>query len=123
MCFLLMNRRPPRSTRTDTLFPYTTLFRSEARRVAEPGMARPREAVDTAVLAAAVGVDGAVEGNVRRGIAGEDAAGRVPDHLGRRRRRQAGRFAEAVAAGAGAVGTPAVVDGDPGEGQIGRAPV
>src|SRR3546814_16214875 len=28
-CFLfLMIRRPPRSTRTDTLFPYTTLFRS-----------------------------------------------------------------------------------------------
>src|SRR3546814_20275768 len=26
-----MIRRPPRSTRTDTLFPYTTLFRSEAR--------------------------------------------------------------------------------------------
>src|SRR3546814_6530158 len=25
-----MIRRPPRSTRTDTLFPYTTLFRSEA---------------------------------------------------------------------------------------------
>src|SRR3546814_5304607 len=29
MCFFfLMIRRPPRSTRTDTLFPYTTLFRS-----------------------------------------------------------------------------------------------
>src|SRR3546814_17326212 len=29
MCFFfLMRRRPPRSTRTDTLFPYTTLFRS-----------------------------------------------------------------------------------------------
>src|SRR3546814_18779879 len=28
--FLLMIRRPPRSTRTDTLFPYTTLFRSAA---------------------------------------------------------------------------------------------
>src|SRR3546814_17843421 len=28
--FFLMIRRPPRSTRTDTLFPYTTLFRSEA---------------------------------------------------------------------------------------------
>src|SRR3546814_7593397 len=28
--FLLMIRRPPRSTRTDTLFPYTTLFRSRA---------------------------------------------------------------------------------------------
>src|SRR3546814_13366858 len=29
--FFLMIRRPPRSTRTDTLFPYTTLFRSEDR--------------------------------------------------------------------------------------------
>src|SRR3546814_2621014 len=28
-----MIRRPPRSTRTDTLFPYTTLFRSGAQRV------------------------------------------------------------------------------------------
>src|SRR3546814_8058828 len=28
MCFFLSMRRPPRSTRTDTLFPYTTLFRS-----------------------------------------------------------------------------------------------
>src|SRR3546814_16118588 len=28
MFFCLMIRRPPRSTRTDTLFPYTTLFRS-----------------------------------------------------------------------------------------------
>src|SRR3546814_10288534 len=29
--FFLMIRRPPRSTRTDTLFPYTTLFRSNNR--------------------------------------------------------------------------------------------
>src|SRR3546814_11504136 len=29
--FFLMIRRPPRSTRTDTLFPYTTLFRSMIR--------------------------------------------------------------------------------------------
>src|SRR3546814_7475797 len=28
MVFFLLIRRPPRSTRTDTLFPYTTLFRS-----------------------------------------------------------------------------------------------
>src|SRR3546814_17148717 len=28
LVFLLMIRRPPRSTRTDTLLPYTTLFRS-----------------------------------------------------------------------------------------------
>src|SRR3546814_4607962 len=41
--FLLMIRRPPRSTRTDTLFPYTTLFRSGAapRRRRAPGQARP----------------------------------------------------------------------------------
>src|SRR3546814_20806855 len=31
MFFFLMIRRPPRSTRTDTLFPYTTLFRSSVR--------------------------------------------------------------------------------------------
>src|SRR3546814_1491640 len=29
LCFFLMIRRPPRSTRTGTLFPYTTLFRSD----------------------------------------------------------------------------------------------
>src|SRR3546814_9528637 len=34
--FFLMIRRPPRSTRTDTLFPYTTLFRS-------PGQAQGRD--------------------------------------------------------------------------------
>src|SRR3546814_6618486 len=31
-----MIRRPPRSTRTDTLFPYTTLFRSPPRRTRPP---------------------------------------------------------------------------------------
>src|SRR3546814_1344343 len=30
-----MIRRPPRSTRTDTLFPYTTLFRSPAGRLSQ----------------------------------------------------------------------------------------
>src|SRR3546814_16517797 len=34
MFFFLMIRRPPRSTRTDTLFPYTTLFRSSGNRSA-----------------------------------------------------------------------------------------
>src|SRR3546814_20861115 len=34
--FFVMRRRPPRSTRTDTLFPYTTLFRSD--REEEPGV-------------------------------------------------------------------------------------
>src|SRR3546814_19000501 len=38
--FFLMIRRPPRSTRTDTLFPYTTRFRSTVRQCIggkEPG--------------------------------------------------------------------------------------
>src|SRR3546814_1983862 len=34
--FFLMIRRPPRSTRTDTLFPYTTLFRSLRRHSSLP---------------------------------------------------------------------------------------
>src|SRR3546814_269711 len=40
MIFFLMKRRPPISTRTDTLFPYTTLFRSKVRPVAEAVPAR-----------------------------------------------------------------------------------
>src|SRR3546814_9527355 len=43
-----MIRRPPRSTRTDTLFPYTTLFRSSAacprRAPAAWGASRSRDA-------------------------------------------------------------------------------
>src|SRR3546814_20413817 len=35
--FFLMIRRPPRSTRTDTLFPYTTLFRSVTQRAGAEG--------------------------------------------------------------------------------------
>src|SRR3546814_9716783 len=35
-----MLRRPPRSTRTDTLFPYTTLFRSVGRRHRRSGSGR-----------------------------------------------------------------------------------
>src|SRR3546814_16499919 len=53
--FFLMIRRPPRSTRTDTLFPYTTLFRSNVReelaqlpgpvlRPSRPGQAAPPDA-------------------------------------------------------------------------------
>src|SRR3546814_14556212 len=38
--FFLRIRRPPRSTRTDTLFPYTTLFRSDS--IALPASLRLR---------------------------------------------------------------------------------
>src|SRR3546814_19544770 len=37
-----MIRRPPRSTRTDTLFPYTTLFRSARVHVTPPYFSFPR---------------------------------------------------------------------------------
>src|SRR3546814_5036739 len=40
--FFLMIRRPPRSTRTDTLFPYTTLFRSLTQNVLLPPLLRRR---------------------------------------------------------------------------------
>src|SRR3546814_10588804 len=39
--FFLMIRRPPRSTRTDTLFPYTTLFRSALPRYRRSHRPRP----------------------------------------------------------------------------------
>src|SRR3546814_5439498 len=46
--FFLMIRRPPRSTRTDTLFPYTTLFRSplDAHGYADIGLLERRRIVD-----------------------------------------------------------------------------
>src|SRR3546814_18326870 len=50
--FFLMVRRPPRSTRTDTLFPYTTLFRSLARAAAD------RERRQQVVVGPAAGLGG-----------------------------------------------------------------
>src|SRR3546814_7198480 len=45
--FFLMIRRPPRSKRTDTLFPYTTLFRSPfARGGADGAVERPARTID-----------------------------------------------------------------------------
>src|SRR3546814_179355 len=48
--FFLMIRRPPRSTRTDTLFPYTTLFRSAC-------------ALERAGVNLAIGTDGCASNN------------------------------------------------------------
>src|SRR3546814_16507092 len=63
--FFLMLRRPPRSTRTDTLFPYTTLFRS-----AGPFDRRQRhlrrDAATAPGTAAGAGVHGVPRGEVRR---------------------------------------------------------
>src|SRR3546814_19545694 len=49
-----MIRRPPRSTRTDTLCPYTTLFRSRRRDLAEQWLARQGREPDSARRAALV---------------------------------------------------------------------
>src|SRR3546814_12892063 len=51
MLFFLMIRRPPRSTRTDTLFPYTTLFRSRGARCF------PRRPADLAQRGSAIASD------------------------------------------------------------------
>src|SRR3546814_5098200 len=45
-----MIRRPPRSTRTDTLFPYTTLFRSTHE------LANPIEVIGAIAIGAAIGL-------------------------------------------------------------------
>src|SRR3546814_16568941 len=94
-----MIRRPPRSTRTDTLFPYTTLFRSVVAQDADIGVSdvgrdvalvgvvvvEPRRAVR---IAADVRDVGAAEGEIVDaigGVVGQAVAG------DRRPRRQIGR--------------------------------
>src|SRR3546814_5154769 len=64
--FFLMIRRPPRSTRTDTLFPYTTLFRSLVR-VIDLSPRSPRVIAQRSYRGAAVsGADDVIsEGRVR----------------------------------------------------------
>src|SRR3546814_2439950 len=72
MFFFLMIRRPPRSTRTDTLFPYTTLFRSDHRR----GRIGGRHHVQQ---------DGrfGAEGTHHRNPPGKLATQQVAEHVGR----------------------------------------
>src|SRR3546814_13612670 len=97
-----MIRRPPRSTRTDTLFPYTTLFRSEAladrsvvafsgKHVAAlPGEAlavlEPAQILDGADRDVAVGADAPAPAGGEVGLGREEAVAEV----GLRRRAEAG---------------------------------
>src|SRR3546814_4335387 len=89
-----MIRRPPRSTRTDTLFPYTTLFRSRAGREAAgvgPArgvvhrsytMFRERDAMTRRLLLAALlaTVAACSQGDEQNDIATVAAAGRSEEH-------------------------------------------
>src|SRR3546814_3554343 len=68
-----MIRRPPRSTRTDTLFPYTTLFRSPPPRPAAPGAARQRHRVARGGTEAEALIKSALR-------AARSAAGRPEEH-------------------------------------------
>src|SRR3546814_20301743 len=54
--FFLMIQRPPRSTRTDTLFPYTTLFRSLLERLDDVALLQVLEVAE-ADAALEAGVD------------------------------------------------------------------
>src|SRR3546814_13157147 len=68
--FFLRIRRPPRSTRTDTLFPYTTLFRSKRLDLllVERGLAESRSQAQALVLA------GRVKGHSTAGEQVDEAA-------------------------------------------------
>src|SRR3546814_12901886 len=88
--FFLMIRRPPRSTRTDTLFPYTTLFRSPpARRragfqTATHSPFRPQPHLPERHLQARRGAESAAEvGPTRRSLRrhAEARAGGAVDEL------------------------------------------
>src|SRR3546814_2439450 len=87
-----MIRRPPRSTRTDTLFPYTTLFRS----CQETGDGLLHAVVFSWFIAIVScfsngigwrGADGAPRQSTRRGSAVRSAAGAKPSHQSSRRTR------------------------------------
>src|SRR3546814_17996092 len=94
-----MYRRPPRSNRTDTLFPYTTLFRSARGRgfaahieVEPPGelpdardrqIMRDREALDETRAAAILGHQGDARGHPVAHVAVADLGARDSDAAGR----------------------------------------
>src|SRR3546814_2145840 len=73
--FFLMIRRPPRSTRTDTLFPYTTLFRSVHAGVGADGLGAGQRHLDAVVLGRVV-----TGGEHRTGCV--EAAGGEVQHVG-----------------------------------------
>src|SRR3546814_12444911 len=88
--FFLMIRRPPRSTRTDTLFPYTTLFRSAMRcAVFWPTPGRTRKAsISCSSSGVVIGVGGG-SGDV----ASRPGRGMRPDHARKMRSTGVGGFA------------------------------
>src|SRR3546814_19564303 len=66
-----MLRRPPRSTRTDTLFPYTTLFRSEAEEILRAAARHLGDAVVSALVHDVVGAGDVERLQLQLDIVGE----------------------------------------------------
>src|SRR3546814_17726625 len=118
MLYLLMIRQPPRSTRTDTLFPYTTLFRSphlvscghncNAGLQTPAGKKRPEDAMTDARIAGAakppfIALDLATPRIRRRAhgdggfiLESEEPLGSYADHAGLLRQKHAGARPAAV---------------------------
>src|SRR3546814_17016770 len=86
-----MIRRPPRSTRTDTLFPYTTLFRS--RSSATAAAAAGSAASSAARRALSVGSNSPLPlaGGVGGGLVSSEAASDTPSPSPRSEERRVGK--------------------------------
>src|SRR3546814_9076685 len=95
-----MIRRPPRSTRTDTLFPYTTLFRSTIEAMAD----------DAATFVAALGYE-------HVDVLGFSIGGTVVQEL---MFRHPGLVRRAILAGTGPQGADGIRDRDPRIGEVAR---
>src|SRR3546814_18186210 len=68
--FFLMIRRPPRSTRTDTLFPYTTLFRSIAYQQCDRRAERSRGRIPGRGVGDPVAGDAIAQARCQRNLSG-----------------------------------------------------
>src|SRR3546814_12017746 len=95
-----MIRRPPRATRTDTLLPYTTLFRAH-RRAAIAAIADRQHAVDLESGGAGIGFGTRTRGTIGGGIGRfgsgfliGDAQGRARQDVGAGPRRRGDRSEE-----------------------------
>src|SRR3546814_4960646 len=113
-----MIRRPPRSTRTDTLFPYTTLFRSTAGQLAatSTGTLNLAGTVDGGSHDALTSVDGdiLIDGTVSAQRVNLDAGGAIPAQEG-----------ASIVAGtlSGRPGSPNMIGGTDYHVELGRAQV
>src|SRR3546814_7310480 len=114
MLFFVISRRPPISTRTDTLVPYTTLFRSDDWRSAGSGAARMmrRTVHDLAVGPARRGADDRRHVLARQAARGGAAARRGGGDAGARGLCVAGEPGASGQAGDGGGGARRLWRGD-----------